>query len=70
MLERINNKVHLDKVSLEEVAKEFGTPCYVYSKSSITTEFLDYKEAFSECANVKICYSVKAISNINILKTI
>ncbi len=69
MLERINNKIYLDKVSLEEVAREFGTPCYVYSKSSITTEFLDYKEAFSECANVKICYSVKANSNINILKT-
>jgi len=69
MLERINNKVHLDKVSLEEVAREFGTPCYVYSKSSIIREFIDYKEAFSECADVKICYSVKANSNINILKT-
>ena len=69
MLERINNKVHLDKVSLEEVAIEFGTPCYVYSKSSIIREFIDYKEAFSECTDVKICYSVKANSNINILKT-
>lgn len=68
MLNVNNNKLFIEEVSFEELAEIFGTPCYVYSKSSLVNEFLEYKEAFKSYPKTTICYSVKASSNLSILK--
>ena len=68
MLNMQDNKLFIEEVSFEELAEKFGTPCYVYSKSSLVNEFLEYKEAFKSYPDTTICYSVKASSNLSILK--
>ncbi len=55
-----------EDVSLEEVATQFGTPCYVYSKATVERHWAAFDQAFSQHPHL-ICYSVKACSNIAIL---
>ena len=54
-------------VELSKLAAQFGTPLYVYSQNCLKDNFHRIKEAFSHSSSL-ICYSVKANSNINILK--
>ena len=52
---------------MEELAKKLGTPLYVYSYRTFIEHFLKIKRAFSEVKPL-ICYSVKANSNLSLLK--
>lgn len=59
----------VEDVPLQNVAAEFGTPCYVYSKKIITQNWHAYYDALKKSGlPYKINYAVKANSNINILK--
>ena len=59
----------LQHQQLVELANEFGTPLYVYDKSSIAAQYKKLTDAF-EGKNTRFFYACKALSNINILKTI
>ena len=63
-----DNQVYIDGVSLQKISEMHGTPCYIYSKNSLMNEFEEYKKAFKNKKDILICYSVKACSNLNILK--
>ena len=56
-----------DGVSLEEVAAEFGTPCYVYSARTLADNWSRFEQAFSR-KNYIVCYAVKANANPTILQ--
>ena len=56
-----------EQVSLEKLAERFGTPLYVYSARTIRERVLAFQKAFSSQDHA-ICYSVKANSNLSILK--
>ncbi|VVC77273.1 Diaminopimelate decarboxylase [Aquicella siphonis] len=60
------NQLYIEDVSLKNVADEFGTPCYIYSRSAIEANWHTFDEAFSGIPH-RICYAVKANSNIAIL---
>ena len=64
-LNRQEGNLFIDNVSLEEIAKKFGTPAYVYSASKFKENLNNYLSAIGE--DDKICYSVKSNSNIHIL---
>jgi diaminopimelate decarboxylase len=51
------------------VAKEFGTPSYVYSRATVERHWLAFDEAFSSLPHC-VCYAVKANSNIAILNVL
>jgi len=53
-------------VSLVEIARQFGTPVYVYSRAAIESGYRDFSDACSG-KDVLICYSVKANSNLAVL---
>ena len=53
-------------IALPEVARRFGTPCYVYSRAALTGAYRAYDSAFGTRAHL-ICYAVKANSNLAIL---
>jgi diaminopimelate decarboxylase len=55
-----------DEVSLEDVARRFGTPCYVYSASAIERAYGEFAEALRGRPAL-VCYSVKANSNLGVL---
>ncbi len=61
-----DNSLFLEGINLNNVAKKFGTPCYVYSKSSIEESWTEYDQAFGTAPHL-VCYAVKANSNIAIL---
>lgn len=62
-----NNRLYCEKVSLEEVAKEAGTPFYLYSYNALRARFLAYQKAFSPVPHL-IAFAMKASSNIALLR--
>ena len=62
-----NGHLYAENVPLEKLAKEFGTPLYVYSKKAIICALEAYQTAFIRF-NPLICYAVKANSNLEILR--
>ena len=55
-----------EQVSLEDVARRFGTPCYVYSRAVIEANFGRFARALAGRPSL-IAYSVKANSNLAVL---
>lgn len=58
-----------EDVTLPEIASTYGTPAYVYSKNAILTRFRGYINALAGLPH-RICYSVKANSNLAVLRTL
>ncbi|MDU0353151.1 diaminopimelate decarboxylase [Paraglaciecola aquimarina] len=61
-----NQQLFAEDVALEEVAKQFGTPCYVYSKATIERHWHAFNNAAGKQPHL-ICYAVKANSNLAVL---
>ena len=59
-------ELFVESVPLKQIAREFGTPCYVYSRAALTKAYRTFDTAFAERKHL-ICYAVKANSNIAIL---
>jgi diaminopimelate decarboxylase len=55
-----------EEVPLEDIARRFGTPCYVYSAAAIDAAYGEYARAL-QGRRAMVCYSVKANSNIGVL---
>jgi diaminopimelate decarboxylase len=61
------NELYCEDVPVERIAAEVGTPFYLYSASTITRHFKVFTEAFSGTDHI-VCYSVKANSNLAVLR--
>jgi diaminopimelate decarboxylase len=61
-----NRSLACEDVSLEAVAQTHGTPVYVYSRQAIVGRFRAYRNALDGLPH-RICYSVKANSNVAVL---
>jgi diaminopimelate decarboxylase len=59
--------LHCEALSLTKIAERYGTPLYVYSAAAIQERLEDFKHAFRHVSHT-ICYSVKANSNVNLLR--
>lgn len=59
--------LHGDDISLTRLAERFGTPLYVYSASTIRERMCAFERAFRKIPHT-LCYSVKANSNLSILR--
>lgn len=55
-----------NQVVIAELAKQYGTPLYVYSADYITQQFLSYQKELTDRKHL-ICYAVKANSNLSVL---
>jgi len=62
-----NNRLQVEKVQVDGLAKKFGTPLYLYSESEITDAFLRLKNGLQSIPHL-IAFAVKANSNIHVLK--
>lgn len=63
------NKLCAEGLSVENLARRFGTPLYVYSYKTLSEHCLKLKKAFAG-VNPLICFSVKANSNLTLLKSL
>jgi len=60
--------LHCEETSVEAIAREVGTPFYLYSYRTLVRHFQAFDEAFSALPHL-ICYSAKANSNLAVLRT-
>jgi diaminopimelate decarboxylase len=65
--ERVKGELRCDGVSLEEAAKRFGTPLYLYSAAMVVEAFSAYDRAFAGTPH-RICYALKANASGAILR--
>ena len=61
--------LYIEQVSIETIAKQYGTPCYVYSKQAILDVYQAYTNSFASLDH-QICYAVKANSNLAVLNVL
>jgi diaminopimelate decarboxylase len=61
--------LHCEDVSLEAVARELGTPAYVYSDATLRRHYTVLTEAFGSQRHL-IAYAVKANSNLGVISTL
>ena len=61
--------LHAEGVSLEDIAREVGTPVYVYSTATLERHYRVFSESFTGLDTL-VAYSVKANSNIAVLATL
>src|SRR6185437_311016 len=62
-----NDELHCDGLSINKLAKKFGTPLYLYSATAIRERYRVLEGAFHHVKHT-LCYSVKANSNLSILR--
>ena len=55
-----------EQVPLDDLARRFGTPCFVYSAGAIEAAFGEFRDAL-QGRDALVCYSVKANSNLAVL---
>jgi diaminopimelate decarboxylase len=58
----------MDNNTLLQIAKEYGSPVYVYDAEKITSQYKRLTKAFNSVKNLRVNYAVKALSNISVLK--
>lgn len=58
-----------EQLSLDTIAKQYGTPAYVYSRAAFTQHYCEYRDALGDHPGM-ICYAVKANSNIAVLNVL
>lgn len=63
---RKQNSLFAEQCAVSELAKEYGTPLYVYSKATIERHWHAFDQAAGDRPHL-VCYAVKANSNIAVL---
>ena len=61
-----NGALHAENIALSQIAADFNTPCYVYSKAALTQAFTSFKAGLLG-TNHLVCFAVKANPNLAIL---
>ena len=65
----INNNLIIEKVSVQNIAKKFGTPIYCYSFKKLKENIVNFKKNFTYLSPL-ICFAVKSNTNLNLIKVI
>ncbi len=58
--------LHAENTPLTDIAAQYGTPCYVYSKQALTQAFHDFQQGLQTTDHL-ICFAVKANPNLAVL---
>ena len=64
-----NNNLFCEDIKVQDLAERFGTPLHIYSYNTLISHFIKLRKAFWQVEPL-ICYSVKANSNLAILKAL
>lgn len=61
-----NGELYAEDLPLSQIAAQFGTPTYVYSRAALTEAFRNFDAGFAGTDHL-VCYAVKANPNLAIL---
>lgn len=67
---RKNGVLHAENVALTDIASQFGSPTYVYSRAALCESFAEFRQTLDSHpagAGALVCYAVKANPNLAIL---
>src|SRR5215204_1150538 len=64
-----NGELYCEDVPAERIAREVGTPAYVYSKATLLHHYRQVAEAFAPLKPT-ICYSIKSLGNVHVCKVL
>ena len=64
-----NGQMYADDVPVTDLARRFGTPLFIYSRSHIRQQYRGLVEAMAPVKPL-VCYSVKANSNLAVIQTL
>ncbi len=65
----IDNKLRIENINLENIAKKYGTPAYCYSYNQLKDNIIRFKRIFRSFSPI-ICFAVKSNTNLNLIKEI
>jgi diaminopimelate decarboxylase len=65
----VNGRLHAEGVALDAIAREHGTPVYVYSRAAIESRYRAIEAALHAVAH-RVCYAVKANGNLAVLNVL
>ena len=65
----IDNKLFIEKVSVEKINKLFNTPTYCYSYNQLKENIINFRRNFRSISPL-VCFAVKSNTNINLIKEI
>ncbi len=58
--------LYAEGASLAEIARQYGTPCYVYSRKEIESRWIAFDSALASLPHL-VCYAIKANSNLAVI---
>ncbi len=64
-----NNALHAEELPVADLARRFGTPCYLYSRAALEHNLRAYQQPLSGLPHL-ICFAVKANSNLAVLNVL
>jgi hypothetical protein len=67
--QRKNGELYAEDVRVADIADEVGTPCYLYSRAALVERYREYDDGFGSAPHL-VCYSVKANSNLAVLRVL
>jgi diaminopimelate decarboxylase len=62
-----DNELYCESVAIANIAKEVGTPFYLYSSATLTHHFNTFDKSFGELPHLT-CFAVKSCSNLAVLR--
>jgi diaminopimelate decarboxylase len=62
----VDGTLQVEGVPLDEIARQYGTPCYVYSRAALEEALAGYRQAIGQ-RDALVCYAAKANSTLAIL---
>jgi diaminopimelate decarboxylase len=63
----LNGSLYCDKIPLKQLAREVGTPLFIYSRQTLEENYRTFDRAFSGIPHL-LCYAVKANANLAVLR--
>ncbi|HET9296289.1 MAG TPA: alanine racemase, partial [Candidatus Binatia bacterium] len=63
-----NGEMYAEGVAVKRIAREVGTPAYIYSLATLKRHYQVFDQAFAKVPHI-VCFSVKANSNLTVLRT-
>ena len=64
-----DGRLFAEDVDLTELAAQYGTPCYVYSRATLERHYKVFDSALGDLPH-RVCYAVKANSNLAVLNVL
>ena len=61
-----NGQMNVENVAVEGIVKQYGTPCYIYSRATFERHWQAFDDALKDHDHL-VCYAVKANSNLAVL---